>query len=80
MIQQAGTILGVNSAGGMAAGLQAVMDSDEDVMGEAIQMDQAPRRGKVAKKGKKKNLSVTGSNQGNQMVQRKIFNNFMGDK
>jgi hypothetical protein len=46
--------------GGNMAGLQAVMDSDEDGMGEAIQMEQAPRRGKVGKKGKKKNVSVTG--------------------
>ena len=60
-----GQILGVNSASGMAAGLQAVMDSDEDVMGEAVQVEQAHRRGKVAKKAKKKNMSVRASGQGN---------------
>ena len=63
----AAKVLGVNSTGGMS-GLQAVMDSDEDAMGEAIQIDQAPRRGKVGKKGKKKNSSVTGSSSNQVMV------------
>ena len=75
----AAKILGVNSTSGMSAGLQAVIDSDEDAaMGEAIQMDQAPKRGKVSKKSKKKNSSVPGLSGNNQvMVQRKVFNNFM---
>lgn len=64
---KAAHVLGVNSTGGMS-GLQAVMDSDEDAMGEVIQMDQAPRRGKVVKKAKKKNTSVTGSVNSNMMV------------
>lgn len=73
----AAQMLGVNTGGGMT-GLQAVIDSDEDGMGEAIQLDQGPRRGKMAKKGKKKNTSVSGSV--NSQVQRKAFNNFMGEK
>lgn len=72
-------ILAGNQTGGMS-GLQAVMDSDQDGIGEAIQMDNGPRRGKMAKKGKKKNSSMTGSSGSNVMGQRKVFNNFVGDK
>ena len=73
---KAAQALGVNSTGAMS-GLQGVMDSDEDPMVEAVQMDQAPRRGKVGKKGKKKNSSVTGNSSNQAMMQRKVFNNFM---
>ena len=71
----AAQVLGVNTAGGVT-GLQAVMDSDEDGMGEAIQVNE-PKRGKVVKKGKKKNASVTGSVNSQMMGRKVVTNNYM---
>ena len=53
-------MLGVGSGSGMP-GVQAVIDSDEDGVGEAVSMEQAAGRRGKSKKSKKKVGSVSGS-------------------
>ena len=61
----AAQVLGVGSGSGMP-GVQAVIDSDEDGVGEAVSMEQAAGRRGKSKKAKKKVGNVSGS--GGQMM------------